>query len=201
MNGIAMKQTKRAKAFLLTVTVFGLLVMTGGSDAWARQEERIPNLIYLEEDPQALQERFDRDRGRLRVVLLVSPACPVCYRGVVLVQQLLEQRRNLELAVSCVWLPVFRNLGPEAEYARLPKAMEVLSDPRVVHYWTPRQQIGRAFKATVIPDYTHSPTAWDTFIVFDRNASWQTTSQHVLGWGRTIEQEFGKLIHLIEALH
>ena len=73
------------------------------------------------------------------------------------------------------------------------------SDAPIIHYWDDTRQIGVEFKQRVIPDFD-GETAWDAFILFDRDATWATAQDHVLSWGSTVVDEEDQLFALLEEL-
>ena len=53
-------------------------------------------------------------------------------------------------------------------------------------YWDDRRSVGQAFKERVVRDFD-GETAWDVWVLFDDEATWDTAGEHVIGWGYTVE--------------
>lgn len=56
-----------------------------------------------------------------------------------------------------------------AEEHDVPRAADLLPDPRARHYWDPEQAVGGPFAGVLGMD---SP-AWDVWLLFDRDARWR----------------------------
>ncbi len=110
--------------------------------------------------------------------------------------EFVETHPDLNVSISFVWLPMFPR---PAERRALPKTIKEYSDAPIIHYWDDTRQIGVEFKQRVIPDFD-GETAWDAFILFDREATWATAQDHVLGWGSTVVDEEDQLFALLKEL-
>jgi len=53
-----------------------------------------------------------------------------------------------------------------------------MADPRVQHYWDPDKLVGRAFQ----PVIGSSVPGWDTYLLFDRDATWTAETPPVPAW-------------------
>lgn len=77
----------------------------------------------------------------------------------------MEAIEDEDLAVLCVWLPMLR--GDDEAASR--RASRLLPDPRVRHFWTGDQELGKAFqRALDIPR-----VAWDIYFVYPPAARWE----------------------------
>jgi hypothetical protein len=88
-----------------------------------------------------------------------------------------------EITVFVVWSS---QLGAKEEH--LPGAMELMPDPRARHYWDPSDQIGRAYQSR-LPDpsadgaaFKLKTAAWDVWMLFDREVSWDQGGVPLPGW-------------------
>lgn len=79
-------------------------------------------VVALSPEAAALREAFNRDRGRVRLLMLLSPKCSRCLSGAGIVgRRVLPQAGDGELAVLVVWGPMF---GQETlEDARAPRSV------------------------------------------------------------------------------
>lgn len=70
-----------------------------------------------------------------------------------------------DLAVLCVWVPM---LGGDTEPAAR-ASTRLLPDPRVHHFWTGDQELGKAVQRTLdIPR-----VAWDIYLVYAPDVRWE----------------------------
>ena len=110
--------------------------------------------------------------------------------------EFLAAHPDLNVSTSFVWLPMFPRL---AERRALPKTIREYAEVPIIHYWDDTKELGVEFKQRVIPDY-EGETAWDAFILFDREATWSTAEEHVLVWGSTVVDQAAELFDLLEEL-
>ena len=84
--------------------------------------------------PESLQQfvqDFNRSAGAERVVLLMSPTCPVCLDGSSQVEAIIERHAGKNIRVFAVWEPML-----PTDWARPnTHVLERLSDSRVVQVW------------------------------------------------------------------
>lgn len=114
-----------------------------------------------------LREAFNRDAGRVRMLLMLSPRCGICLASARMIQRyVFEEVDGPGLAGYVVWGPM---LGDEtAEHADTATAF--LNDPRVGHFWTPEHTL-----ATALSDSVGLPAdepAWDVFLLYPPGAAW-----------------------------
>ncbi len=100
------------------------------------------------------------------------------------------------LSVSYVWLPMLPRF---AEKRALPRMVSEFGDARIAQYWDDTRGVGLEFKSRVIPDFG-GKVAWDVFVLFDADATWESAGEHVLGWGSTVVGKEKQLFELLEAL-
>lgn len=72
-----------------------------------------------------------------------------------------------------VWSP---QLGAE-EY-HVPEATTLLPDSRAHHYWDPERLLGKLFR----PVLSTPGTAWDVWLLFDRDATWPENGVPEVAW-------------------
>ncbi|MGH2570891.1 MAG: hypothetical protein ACRDGR_06680 [bacterium] len=79
-------------------------------------------------------------------------------------ESVLETIHDPNLAVLSVWVPMLP--GDDERASR--RASPLLPDPRVRHFWTGDQELGKAFqKALDLPR-----VAWDIYFVYPPEALW-----------------------------
>jgi len=113
-----------------------------------------------------LLSAFNEDRGRVRLLLILSPTCPMCLSSVGVVQRyLLDSIQDANLRVYVIW----EAIGATDDRAKAQSASTLISDSRVRQFWSPDRFAGKVFQGAVgIKD---SP-AWDVFLLFAADKSW-----------------------------
>lgn len=143
-----------------------------------------------------LKDRFNKDAGVLRLVVLVSPTCPQCVSGAGWIQEYaLKRNPTLEVKVYAVWYEMYPGDSPDD----FPAARALMPDRRVAHYWDPGKDVGRWFYGFV-PSNVKGEIEWDAFYLFDKTAVWTDTPTALLTSGRTILQERRNLTSTIAEL-
>lgn len=102
------------------------------------QENR---LISLAASLQPLQEYFNSNQGKERVLALVSPTCAECLFGAEAVHySILEPFPTVEISTIIIWVPMLKT--DNEEMARL--AAATISDPRATHFYDGSNRAGKA---------------------------------------------------------
>jgi hypothetical protein len=125
-------------------------------------------VTVISDSGDELRAVFNRDKDKVRLVMLLSPTCDLCLAsGYVVRKYVLDTVDDDRFAVYAVWGQMF-------ELDRLDHAEEAtvrLPDPRVTHFWAPGQVIAEKFaKAAKLPPNVQS---WDTFQVFAPGVTWE----------------------------
>lgn len=106
-----------ALLFVLTVTVTG----TGPT----------PDYVRLDGDLNALRTAFNRDMGKVRLVVYVAPTCGGCLRTVDQIQDhVLSEIEDPGLSAHIIWV---RKNG--ARERHLERVLRLATDSRATHYW------------------------------------------------------------------
>jgi hypothetical protein len=108
----------------------------------------------------------------------------------------LESRRDLEVSVFYVWLPMFPRL---AERSALPGVTQEFDGTRIGQYWDDGKSVGREFKERIIPGFD-GDVAWDVWVLFDEEATWDSAAEHVVGWGYTVVATEQELFSRLESV-
>jgi len=126
-----------------------------------------PPLVPLSDRGDELRAAFNRDRDKLRLVMLLSPTCPACLgKAGVTKRYVLDRVKDDGLRVYVVWGPM---LGDEKE-ENARDATALLPDPRVTHFWTATNTVAERFgRAVKLPD---GLLGWDTYQLFAPGATW-----------------------------
>jgi hypothetical protein len=143
-----------------------------------------------------LKERFNADKGTLRLVVLVSPTCPQCTSGAGWIQDyILKRNPKLDVKVYAVWYEMYPGDSPE----HFPEARKLLPDKRVTHYWDAAKAVGRSFFG-LVPTTTKGDIEWDAFYLYDTGSVWTDRPSDMLTWGRTILNDRRKLLNEVARL-
>jgi hypothetical protein len=124
-------------------------------------------LVTLSDQGDELRTVFNRDRGKLRLVVLLSPTCGSCLNGSHIVEKyVLDAIHDDSLRVYVLWGPMQGDEHREDAVA----ATVFLADPRVTHYWTGGQQVAAQFaRAIKLPA---GERAWESLQLFAPGATW-----------------------------
>jgi hypothetical protein len=85
----------------------------------------------------------------------------------------LKKDSSKDVAVYVVWSP---QLGAEEKHVA--SATTLVPDPRARHYWDPQMFVGWRYQPLVGSE----GAAWDTWMVFDKNALWRGDSVPRPAW-------------------
>jgi hypothetical protein len=142
---------------------FAFLAMAVATVAWAPGDVRAHAALDAQSNP--FRSDFNRDRDKVRVVMLVSPTCPECLHGASVVEGTLFARNaSPKLAGYAVWVP---KLG--AHESDVPAGTALAADPRIRHYWDADERLG-TFYETKLP--TPGTQSWDVYMIFPPGVVW-----------------------------
>jgi len=120
-------------------------------------------------DPGTLPAAFNAGAKSIKLVILVSPTCPVCLDGVALVRESLAELGSADVTVHVVWLPVLKGDTPEAARA---SARLVGNTVRVTHYWDVGLELSRRYCDLLRLEERGRTVAWDLYLIYERGARW-----------------------------
>lgn len=147
-----------------------------------------------------LKSQFNKDKGTLRLVVLVSPTCPQCTSGAGWINDyVLKRHKGLNIKVYTVWFEMYPGDSPKA----FPEAQELLADKRVKHWWDKSKEVGTRF-VPVADTNLKGDIQWDAFYLYSPDAVWGNNMpgppDQLLTWGRTILDDRYKLRDKVDAL-
>jgi hypothetical protein len=124
-------------------------------------------VVALSARGDELRAAFNRDQGKLRLVILLSPTCGSCLNGAHVVEKyVLDAIHDDSLRVYVVWGPM---QGDEHRDDAAP-ATVFLADPRAAHFWTDGQEVAALFaRAGKLPA---GDRAWESLELFAPGATW-----------------------------
>ncbi len=176
----------------------------GGSCGAASVAQDDPEIVGVElpavgSSLDLLQQRFNADSDKLRVVALLSPTCGGCLRGARAIQQsVLDKYPDLDAAVHVVWLPM---LGSDSE-ASAKKTSLMYSDSRVHQYWDAEKTSGWAYTNDLFSDMGErmkkaiagdeqlqrdvqprgQGAMWDIYMLYEPGVKWGETVPEPTSW-------------------
>lgn len=116
-------------------------------------------------DINALKGQFNADKGKVRLVVLLSPTCDLCIDGASKIQRVLDDLPGQEIRVYSAWVPI---LASDAQ-TTVERAAKNLPDRRVWHYWDRDAELVSNF--VPILGLGKRP-AWDVYMCYDPDAEW-----------------------------
>jgi hypothetical protein len=134
----------------------------------ANSSHAAATLTALSGDLHELKAAFNEDKAAVKVLLIVSPTCPMCRSGAQVIEdQALTRIDSQKLKVYVVWI---KKLIFDSRSAAL-GAMTQMPDRRTRHFWDPSGSLGRAYgKILDLPGKRRF--AWDVYLVFDGKTRW-----------------------------
>ena len=116
---------------------------------------------------------FDAGSDRARVLLLVSPTCPLCLRGVSAIQELLKRMESSDVRVLVVWEPM---LASDWGKPTRP-ALSRIPDHRAMQFWDEdhlvAKELGQQLSASSQPSCCkREGILWDVAVLYPRHVPW-----------------------------
>lgn len=115
-------------------------------------------------DLQALKDWFNGAQGSVRFVSLLSPSCPMCQSGHGVLKTVFGDTKSPDLKGFIVWLPMLRG----DDEAAVAGQSATFHDDRVGEGWDQARRVGDAFARPL----KLQGTAWDVYLVYDRDVRW-----------------------------
>lgn len=123
--------------------------------------------------PQLRQE-FNAYQDSERVVLLLSPTCPVCVQGSSVVNSILSHHPGNKIHVFAIWEPIL----PTDWNRPTSSVLGRLSDRRAVQWWDDEHMIAGLLKASVSEGprcCKRNGILWDVIAVYPPGVQWKET--------------------------
>jgi hypothetical protein len=112
-----------------------------------------------------LRTDFNELEAVARLLILVSPTCPMCLHGARAVAEVLDRDRELEVAVFAVWM-----MGePSDSCAEAERQRQLLVDERARHYWDGTDEVGGELGRLLGQP---GLVAWDTYAGYAAGVRW-----------------------------
>lgn len=113
----------------------------------------------------ALKAEFNADKGKVRLVVLLSPTCDLCIDGASQIQSVLDDLQGQEIKVYSAWVPI---LASDVQMT-VGQAAKNLPDRRVTHYWDRDAELVTNFVPVL---GLGKRPAWDVYLCYNPDAEW-----------------------------
>ena len=158
-------------SLLLTVIVWSVSSVGCVTARWTPRNSAAPvsqaphRIVSLDDSLDPLNEWFNAQREKPRLITILSPTCGACVAGAVAVNEaLVKSFAEAEIAISVVWIGISPSDGADAAS----RAATIFDDPRVSQFHDPRKLVGQAFAKGLLK----SPPAWDIYLFYTPGSTW-----------------------------
>jgi hypothetical protein len=159
------------------LTLVGVVVLLFGVRAWLATGGTTPDgqppLVDLR-SLAGFKAAFNREAGKMRVIISLAPSCPYCLKGASEIQLMLARSREHQLVVFNVWQPILpTDWGKPGTVA-----LHRLSDMRVSQFWDADRLVARAVEQSssgreLQPSCCfQNGTWWDFIAVYPPGKQW-----------------------------
>lgn len=158
-----MKRKQLVISFAVIILSITFSLAPDGSNARtvrAIESATVTDLNNLE----PLKQAFQRERGTVRLVALLSPVCPMCRSGFADMQKVLKAIPDERLRAHIVWLPMF--FGDSRKWAQT--RSDEFSDKRVTYYWDGEKLTGKEWQKLL----GTKREAWDVYLLYGASSQW-----------------------------
>lgn len=123
-----------------------------------------------------LRARFNADKGKVRLLMLLSPTCPMCVGGASVVQtKVLAVVKDPDVRAYAVWVPILES----DTVSTVGKATTILPDARVSRYWDATGELVKAYAPVL--SLGERP-AWDVYLLYGPDAEWKAEPPTPTAW-------------------
>lgn len=120
----------------------------------------------------SVKQEFNASADSERVLLLLSPTCPVCVKGSSVVNDILKRHTGRKIRVIAVWEPMLPTDWNRPTSAVLNR----LSDQRAIQWWDKQHLIAGLLKASATSQNPgcckRNGTLWDVIAVYPPGTKW-----------------------------
>lgn len=159
------------------VAILSLMALLISSAASAQRRRHIypgTTLVNLHSSDQ-LKKVFDRDNNKVRMVVLVSPTCPICRAGFFNIVKILKLVADDRVRAYVIWLPIYGgDFKGEAQ-----KLSASFRDKRVSYFLDSKSLGGDLWEQIL---QTERETAWDVYLLYGAGAQWEATPPPPTFW-------------------
>jgi pimeloyl-ACP methyl ester carboxylesterase len=175
---------KIAGKFLEEGKTFDFALQRIGEAGIDRPAPAAPGLRLLSDRGEELRELFNRDQDKLRMVVMLSPTCPVCLQDVrVLSRYVMKAMDDPRIRFYSVWGP----MEDEDTEADARKVTVNAPDPRATHFWTDDDVLADTWAQ--ILGVVDDETGYDLWMIFPPGTRWEGEKPPVPPYFMWIEKQ------------
>jgi hypothetical protein len=162
-------------------TIFGIALIAFLAVFWAiaarhqTPSEQPPLADVTQQTMGQVRQEFNASSDSERVLLLLSPTCPVCIKGSSTVNEILSRHPGSKIRVIAIWEPMLPTDWNRPTSAVLNR----LSDRRATQWWDNRHLIANLLDASIAGQKPEScklnGTLWDVIAVYPPGVKWTET--------------------------
>ncbi len=131
----------------------------------------------------SLKDAFNESAQSVRLLVLVSPTCPVCLKGSSAIGNLLSQQKNSDIRAFVVWEPVLpMDLGAPST-----ATLRRVSDLRASQYWDKNHLVSR-----LLGEHDRASVVWDYVAVYELGKLWDQAPPKPASSGAPVVRAIGK---------
>jgi hypothetical protein len=105
----------------------------------------------------------------VKLIVLVSPTCPICLDGVAVVGDVLAELGSADVSIHVVWVPVLKGDTPEAAQD---SALLLGNAEQVEHFWDVERALSNRYCELLGLEERGRTVAWDLYLIYARGARW-----------------------------
>lgn len=153
------------KYLRVAVLVTALAAILSSLSCGHQAPEGQPSLQTLTSQNVAeIKGAFNASSDEVRVLLLVSPTCPVCLQGASAAERILKQFAGRPLRVFVVWEPVLPTDWAPPSTATMGR----ITDSRVSQFWDKHRLISH-----LLGEHDRRSIVWDFIAVYPAGPAWK----------------------------
>lgn len=164
--------TKRKWIISLTVLIAFVVVFWALAAQHETPRGQPPLADVTQQTLSQVRQEFNASNDSERVVLLLSPTCPVCVQGSSLVNDILRRHPGDKVRVIAIWEPIL----PTDWNRPTTAVLDRLSDKRAIQFWDKQHVIAGLLKASAGNENPgcckRNETLWDVIAVYPPGAKW-----------------------------
>jgi hypothetical protein len=164
--------TKRRWSLFVIVVVVFLAIFWSVAVNHQTPPGQPPLADVTQQSLTQLKQEFNASPDSERVVLLLSPTCPVCVEGSSAVNAVLKRHPGSNVRVFVIWEPIL----PTDWNKPMSVVLHRLSDTRAIQIWDKQHQVAGPMEESA-PDQhlgccKRNGTLWDIIAVYPPGAQW-----------------------------
>ncbi len=137
------------------------------------------------QDSAKIKAAFNAAKGKVRIVMIVSPTCPVCVSGADLIRtEVVGKLKSTSVEAFAVFIPML----PADGKAQAIEGSQKMASLGIHSFWDGNRSLGNAFGETVkLPN--GNKTAWDVYFVYGPDAAWEKTPPKPSFWMHQLAED------------